>query len=226
MPSVKGEFMKRVTYLTAAVALALLVIGSQAEAQNKRAGINAGIDFATVSTNTTDDFSSKTGFSAGGSFGVDLAKMFRLQLNAQYVQKGTSFSELDIDFDINLTYIELLLPLTLVIPIEDSPITPRLYAGPSVAFEMTCKVGASFDGQSVSADCVDEDLETNIQTKSTDFGVFFGGGVDFAVGSGEITFDVLYNLGLTNMNDIPDDPAEFKNRNLQILLGYAFLFGN
>jgi hypothetical protein len=217
--------MKRVTHVTAAVALALLVISSQAEAQNKRAGINAGIDFASVSTNTSDDLSSKMGFSGGGFFGVDLAKMFRIQLNAQYVQKGTSFSELDIDFDINLNYIELLLPLTLLIPIEDSPITPRLYAGPSVAFETTCKLKASFEGDSVAADCVNEDVETDIQTKSTDFGVFFGGGVDFAVGSGEITLDVLYNLGLANVSDISVEDIEFKNRNLQILLGYAFLFG-
>ena len=217
--------MRSATRISAAISLALLVIGSQADGQTMRAGVNAGIDFANVSTNTDDDLNSKMGFSGGGFFGVDLAEMFRVQLNAQYVQKGTKFDEFGVELKINLSYIELMLPLTLVIPIEDSPIAPRIYAGPAIAFETSCKVSASFEGQEVSADCVDEDLELDLATKSTDYSVFFGGGVDFALGSGVLTLDVLYNLGLNNVSDVEFDDAEIKNRNLQILIGYGFLFG-
>ncbi len=220
--------MKRLTHIVAAVALALAMVTGQTNAQNMRAGINGGVDFAKLGGDIDDALGvsadTKTGFSVGAFFGVDLARMFRLQLNGQYVQKGTQFEEQGVKLEFKLNYIELLLPLTLLIPIENSAITPRLYAGPSVAFESTCKLKASFQGESEEVDCDSEEAEA--PTKSTDFGVFFGAGVDFGVGPGQITLDVLYNLGLADINDFPDDPTEIKNKNLQILLGYALLFGS
>jgi len=218
--------MKRVVHLTAAVALALLIMSGQAQAQNMRAGVNAGVDFSTLGGDIAElvgtGAKTKTGFSAGAFFGVDVSSMFRLQLNGQYAQKGAKFEETGATATFDVPYIEFLLPVTLLIPIENSSFTPRLYAGPSLAFEMSCDLKVEFDGESETMDCDDG----GAPTKSTDYGVFFGGGVDFAVGSGELTLDVLYNLGLADLNDFPDDPNTVKNRNIQILLGYAFLFGN
>ena len=218
--------MKRVVHITAAVALALLIMSGQAQAQNMRAGINAGVDFSTLGGDIAElvgtGAETKTGFSAGAFFGVDVSRMFRLQLNGQYVQKGAKFEESGASATFDVPYIEFLLPVTLLIPIENSSITPRIYVGPSLAFEMSCDLKVEFDGQSETMSCDDG----GAPTKSTDYGVFFGGGIDFAVGSGALTLDVLYNLGLADLNDYPDDSNTVKNRNIQILLGYAFLFGN
>ena len=219
--------MRRFTGTTTAVALALMILGGQAQAQTMRAGINAGVDFATLGGDIDQlvgvSAKTKTGFSAGAFFGVDLSNMFRLQLNGQYVQKGAKFEEGGATATFDVPYIELLLPVTFLIQIENSSITPRIYAGPSLAFEMSCDVKAEFDGQSQTEKC--EDAVGNA-TKSTDYGVFFGAGVDFGLGSGELTLDVLYNLGLANVNDSPVQNETVKNKNIQILLGYAFLFGN
>ena len=222
----KGEIMKRFIHLTAAVALALSIVSGPAQAQSKRAGINAGVDFATLGGDIADlvgvDPSTKTGFSVGAFFGVDVDKMFRIQLNGQYVQKGAKFEESGATVTFEVPYIELLLPLTMVIPIESSSITPRLYVGPSLAFEMSCDIKFEEGGTSDTESCSD----AGAPTKSTDYGVFFGVGVDFGLGSGELTLDALYNLGLANLNDFEGDTDTVKNRNIQILLGYAFLFGN
>jgi hypothetical protein len=219
--------MKRLVHLTTVVALALLILGGQAQAQNMRAGINAGVDFSSLGGDIDDlvgvSAGTKTGFSAGAFFGVDLSTMFRLQLNGQYVQKGAKFEEEPVTATIDVPYIEFLLPVTFLIPIENSSITPRIYAGPSLAFEMSCDLKVEFDGQSESTPCEDE---IGNGTKSTDYGVFFGAGVDFGLGSGELTLDVLYNLGLANINDSTVENETVKNTNIQILLGYAFLFGN
>jgi hypothetical protein len=222
----KGGRMKRLTHVTTVVALALLILGGEAQAQNMRAGINAGVDFSTLGGDIAElvgtGAKTKTGFSAGAFFGVDLSTMFRIQLNGQYVQKGAKFEESGVTVTFDVPYVEFLLPVTFLIPIENSSITPRIYVGPSLAFEMSCDVKAEFEDQSESISCSDADAPT----KSTDYGVLFGAGVDFALGSGALTLDVLYNLGLADLNDYPDDPNTVKNRNIQIMLGYAFLFGN
>jgi hypothetical protein len=219
--------MKRVVHLTAAVALAVLIMSGQAQAQNMRAGINAGVDFASLGGDIDElvgvSAKTKTGFSAGAFFGVDVSSMFRLQLNGQYVQKGAKFEEGGATLTFDVSYIELLLPVTFLIPIENSSITPRIYAGPSLAFEMSCDLKAEFDGQSETESCTDA---IGNPTNSTDYGVFFGAGVDFGLGSGALTLDVLYNLGLADLNESVAENETVKSRNIQILLGYAFLFGN
>jgi hypothetical protein len=163
----------------------------------------------------------KTGFSFGGFFGMDLHRYFRLQLDGQFVQKGAKFSEGGEEVKAKVSYFEFLLPLTLTIPTEGT-VTPRLYAGPALGFESSCKLSGEEGGVSVDVDC----STAGVQSKSTDFGIFFGGGLDLAAGPGEIMFDVLYNLGLSNVNDTPGATQyELKNRNIQVLVGYAFLFG-
>jgi hypothetical protein len=222
--------MKRFTRILAAVALVAAFATNQAFAQNMRAGAKLGVDFANFGGDV-EGTDSKTGFSAGAFFGVDLHDYFRLQFEGQYVQKGMKESVEGIELKWQLNYLELLVPATLTIPLQNSSITPRLYAGPAVGFEMKCELAASAQGQSQTVDCdqVGELTggELAIQTKSPDFGFFFGGGVDVGLGNGAITFDILYNIGLTNINDIPGaEMVDIKNKNLQILLGYAFRLGS
>jgi len=141
------------------------------------------------------------------------------------VKRSAKATEDGSDFKFSVNYIEVLVPLTLMIPVEGS-LAPRLYVGPSLAFEMNCKVKNDVDGQSREFDC-DSD-EVGAPTNSTDFGVLFGGGIDIAVGSGAVTLDVLYNLGLGDIaKEDPTDPKiEVTNRNIQVLVGYGFRFGS
>lgn len=53
------------------------------------------------------------------------------------------------------------------------------------------------------------------KTKSVDFGVLFG----------VVALDVLYNLGLSDINDVAGSETSLKNRNIQITIGYALLLG-
>ena len=214
--------MKKLSTVLLAVFLTA-AFASPGLAQNMTAGVKGGIDFANVDEED-EDTDWKLGFSAGAFLGIDLHEYFRLQFEGQYVQKGTEWSEDGVDITFKLNYVELLVPATLTIPMENSSVTPRLYAGPSVAFELSCKVTGEIDGESESFDC-EEVPGGPVETKSVDFGVFFGGGVDIAVGNGAITLDVLYNLGLSNINDAEGETEDVKNRNIQILIGYGFKLG-
>jgi hypothetical protein len=217
--------MKRVIRSLMLFVFALVFVTGSAFAQTgMRAGVKAGVDFANLGGDAEQLFetslSNKTGFAAGAFFGFDLHRMFRLQLEGQYVQKGAKTTEEGVDIKFKVDYIEFMVPLTLLIPTEGS-VTPRLYAGPAIGFEMSCKVSGEEGGATVDFDC----SELDVETKSTDFGVFFGGGVDFAVGPGALTLDVLYNLGLADLNDVSGVDETVKNQNIQIMAGYAFMLG-
>jgi hypothetical protein len=205
------------------------ILASDGFAQNVTAGGKIGVGFADLGGDleqlieTSTDL--KTGFSVGGFLGVDLHRMFRLQGELQYVQKGAKASEAGVEGSFRINYLEVLVPLTLTIPVEGG-VVPRLYVGPSLAFELSCKVKEEAQGISAEADCDSE--EVGAPTKSIDYGILFGGGIDIPAGPGAITFDVLYNLGLGDIADEgPNDPiVDINNKNIQILAGYGFRFGS
>ena len=49
--------------------------------------------------------------------------------------------------------------------------SPRVFAGPAIAFEASCKISGTDGSVDVEVDCEDVDLPT----KSTEFGAVFGG---------------------------------------------------
>lgn len=217
--------MKRITRIVTLLAFALVFVNGSAFAQmGMRAGVKAGVDFANLGGDAEQllevSLKNKTGFSAGAFFGFDLHEMFRLQIEGQYVQKGAKATEQGVDVKVKLDYFEFMVPLTVLIPTQSS-VTPRFYAGPALGIEASCKFSGEESGTSVDIDC----SELEVATKSVDFGVFFGGGVDFSAGPGALTLDVLYNLGLSDINDVQGVDGSIKNKNIQILAGYAFMIG-
>jgi hypothetical protein len=219
--------MKKVSgILLAALLLAFVATPGLAQV-GLSVGPRIGIGFANVGGDL-EDTDSNFGLSFGGTFGLQLHDYFRLGIDGQWVQKGFSEEEVvdidgleQVDASFNVNYIEFMVPATLTIPIPESPITPRLYVGPALGIEVSCGLAAEAMGVEFDFDCD----EAGIETKSIDFSIFFGGGIDFAVGIGAITVDFLYDLGLTDLNDVTGDPTSIKNRNLQILTGYRFFFG-
>jgi hypothetical protein len=200
--------MKRFKVLMLA-AMAMLLMAGPAQAQMS-AGIVGGASLANIGGDV-EGTDMKVGFAGGAFFAIDLHPYFMLQFTGQYVQKGAKETFADVTEKSKVDYLELLVPLTLTIPIEDSPIEPRLFAGPAVGYLMSCKIA--------DVDCKDF-------TKSVDYGVFFGAGVDYMVGSGAIMLDAWYNLGLANINDdVDSDEFKVKNKTIQIMAGYRFFFG-
>jgi hypothetical protein len=81
--------------------------------------------------------------------------------------------------------------------------------------------------------CISEyrgSVDINDYTKSTDFGLVFGGGLDIAAGPGAVTLECRYVLGLTEIDDgfqeALEDPdpqkVDAKNHSIMILVGYSF----
>jgi hypothetical protein len=215
------EMKKLITGLSAALALAAFTM--PAYGQGVSIGAKLGASLADLGGDI-EDTDIRTGFAGGAALGIDLGMITGLQLELLYVQKGAEFSDVIDGVPVNVTaklaYVEVPVLFNVVVPVPNSPIQPRFFGGPAISLELSCDFEAEANGESEEADC--EDVEA--PTKSVDFGLVFGGGVDFAVGTGAVTVDGRYNLGLTNILD-DDSGDEVKNRSFQILVGYMVRVG-
>lgn len=199
------------------ILLILIAFASFTSAQ-MQIGPKAGINIANLSGDDVEGTDSKTGFGGGLFFMYQFSEMFGIQPEAYYTMKGAT-EKIDVlgttvDVTYTFDYVEVPLLLKLIIPIENSAINPAIFAGPFVGFNTTAKVKAEAEGQSE-----EEDLD---EVKSTEFGLAFGGGVGFPVGSNELGFDVRYILGLSTLDDSAEE-ADVKNSviNFNVYFGFS-----
>ena len=130
---------------------------------------------------------------------------------------GLSKEMTSLKFDSRLKYFEIPVMAKLTFPVHDM-IKPDLFFGPSVAM----KVGGNYK---VTYETESEVFETQFH-KSADFGLVFGGGADFTLGTGRISLDIRYYRGLTTIDDSPGElegPFDIKTRVVSLMLGYSLV---
>ena len=190
-----------------------MLIALSVSAQNEGVGLTAkgfkvGLNMANVSGDDVSGTDTKVGFAFGGFFTYNFSPTFALQPEFLYTMKGFTVSELGIDIDFKANYLEI--PVLFKLTFGTGTTKPSLFAGPAIAFLMSSKAEAL----GVSVDLKDV-------TKGTDVGIVFGGGVGFAVGSGTMTFDGRYTMGMSSIDDSGDD-EDVKNSNISFMVGYGF----
>ncbi len=209
-----------------------LVMPAQAQV---RLGVMSGLNLASLSVEPAlePDPSSFTAFGAGGVVQIRLSENFAVQLEPMYLQKGArlegSFSDAEIDsslsFNVNikakLSYLEV--PAMLKLAMSTGAANSYLMAGPVIGFRLSAKQTGSISASGFNLE-VDEDFKD--QTKSLDFGVGFGAGVSFPAGKSEIFVQGRYTLGLTDINDNPEDgESTIKTSGVQVMAGITLPVG-
>lgn len=164
-------------------------------------GIKGGLSFATLS-NKQPDWETRTGFAAGIALDTR-AGPIGIQPELLYIQKGVTGDGTPSSDAPKLDYIEVPVLLKLTLPIP--AIQPFVYAGPSIGFRLSCKVG--------EIDC-DSDV-----IKSTDFGAALGGGIRFG-GARGLTLEGRYLWGLKDINK-PSAGVESKTRTFLVIAGIS-----
>lgn len=197
---------------------ALFAVGfagaQEAAAQQNMVGLKGGFVAAELTGNLEDGLASRTGFGLGAFLQVMVGPNWSIQPEALYLAKGASEDEGDGEVKVNYLQIPMLVQYHLPTP----GVSPRLFAGPSVAFEIGCDV----EEGGVSVECG----ELDINTKSADFGLVFGAGVDIPAGGVVLTLDGRYDMGVTNVSDEPEEAdVEIKNRAWEFFAGVGFPFG-
>ena len=185
-----------------------------AEAQQNMVGVKGGFIAAELSGDLEDDLASRTGFGFGAFLQVMVGPNLSIQPEALYLSKGASEDGGDLEVKVNYLQIPILVQYHLPTP----GVSPRIFAGPTIAFE----VGCDLEDGTFSASCEDEE----VNTKSADFGLVFGAGIDVPAGGVVVTLDGRYDMGVTNIaEEVEGSDFEIKNRAWEFFAGVGFPFG-
>ncbi len=209
--------MKRIIITIFATVVVFTLSSASVSAQGLTAGLKAGMNIANLHGKDVKevigaDLVSKMGFCAGGFITYNINDMFAIQPELLFTMKGAKIEEAGYKETIKLNYLEIPVLAKLSIPTPGN-VKPNLFVGPSLAIKLSAKVKWEEAGESG-----EEDLE---EVKSTDFGLVFGGGVDFALGQGKLTVDARYTLGLATADD-SEEELDIKNGAISIMVGYSF----
>ena len=139
--------------------------------------------------------------------------LFSIQPEILYIRQGARMEALPDWMEDRVDYIQV--PLLLKIHVLPGPISPMIYGGPYGAYLLSAKGVAFIGGVNQSTDIKD-------QIKSTDYGVVFGGGIDFRLPVIKLSAEVRYNLGLANVAKNPDPGMSVKTKSLMVLVGIGF----
>jgi hypothetical protein len=200
------------------ILLLALFLPFSAQAQSTEFGFKGGVNIATFSGDEVGDADSRIGMIVGGSFAFNVSPMFSIQPELLYAMKGAKFSDPDFSVTFKHDYLEIPILARLTVPTAPgSSLRPSLLAGPALGIELSCDIEGQEDGVTVSSSCSNFDLNT----KSTDFGLVFGGELGIDRGGMRIGLELRYNLGLTSFPD-EEGAGDVKHRAFSIMGTIAF----
>lgn len=215
--------MRSLAFVLAAAGL-IGLLPSRALAQGSTLGLKGGLNVSTVSVddpaNPDRAFESQTGLVLGAFLECGGESWFALQGEVNYSQNGAKVTGADPVTELALDYIRVPVLIMARIGPDDRDLYPFVYTGPQLAFELRCKVKTEEGGVTADLDCESDELDDPLETRNVEFGVVFGGGVEYLFGGFKMELDARYNLGLTNMNGGTDaSVSSLENR------GWSFTVG-
>ncbi len=155
---------------------------------------------------TLSNLSSMVG---GVSLGMNLG-LFCIQPEILYVRMGAKQVYDSVSAETHLDYVQV--PLFLKVNVMPGPVSPMIYGGGYGSYLLSAKGVIAGESQDIKD-----------EVKSTDYGLVFGGGVDFKLAVVKLTAEIRYNLGLANIAKNPDPVTlTVKNKSLMFLVGVGF----
>lgn len=210
--------------IPAVVALALtLTTSGHLAAQELRLGVRGGLTNSDVNFagSFVDNTSSSAGFNVGVVLSALISRAVELQSGVVLSRKGFDGSGgIAGNLELNSTYIEIPMLFGVRIP---GRLSPHLLAGPILAIESGCSLTTQGPSPQTDVDC--DEVTDGPQTKGADFGLLFQGGLEYDLGRINVTGDVSYNLGLTDIAEVADNVDEVKNRVWYFSVGFMWPIG-
>jgi len=171
-------------------------------------GVIAGVNFATINGDETENLSSLTGIHVGVVVDIPLSDMFSMQPGLVYSAQGAEYGDSEgYDGKFKLDYLNL--PVIFKYEVADGF---TLEAGPQVGFLMSATDEYESPGDSGEDDLKDE-------VKGIDFAASLGLGYRMESG---LSIGARYNIGLSEIPDDDDFDVNWKNGVFQVSLGYFF----
>jgi len=211
------KLVKR-TFTLLAVTL-MIALTPDAFSQTSGIGIEGGINLADISLMPQSNSSNRTGMMVGAFADIGISKTFYFHPGLRYVMKGATFSANNgiatTTITTKISYLEFPALIKVAFPLTE--VRPYIMAGPTLGI-MLSAIQDQNDGINSSSNDISQNLET------VDFGLFFGGGIDFHVAH---RMDMFvgggYSLGLSNIvKTNPNLQQTGKNLGIQFTAGIKF----
>lgn len=203
----------------------VLVLISVSTAQVKF-GATLGATISNLSVDPDEGVSSdsKTGFILGAFLEYPLNDNVNFRTGISLAQKGAEFSEEEFGFTIktstNLSY--LTIPLLAQYKFNSPGNTLYGIGGLEIGILMSADVEAEISGTILG---VTFNSDTSFSIKddlsSTDIAFNIGAGIMMEVGNAEVYGEILYSLGLSDIDSTDDDVA-VKTKGIIVAVGYIF----
>ena len=194
------------TLKTIAIALGMLFIGNEGQAQDLTFGPKVGYNNAKLEGSSFRDFhesNSINGMHIGVFAEIRFDKL-AIQPEVYYSTIGgkwqAGFEDGNLDHNFNLDYVNV-------------PLMFKYYLTNGIAIEAGPQAGFLMDGNHKFSDLDPDSPKFN----EFDFSFFLGLSVNLPL---NLMVSARYNAGLTNVVDHPD--VDWKNRVLQLSVGYRF----
>jgi len=192
-------------------------------------GFRGGLSDATISSDLNDvaDQEARRGVIAGLDIAFPVGSAVELRIGGAYVQKGTT-TPVDLPSEgvrgstsIEADWVQASALVRIGTP-RDSGASFGLLLGPWAASLLSCEASLDYDVGGLGP--VSESLSCDDTTTSTDFGVAAGAGVEMAISGGlRLGVDLIYSLGLANVDDTSTDTVN--TRHLALQAGFVVPFG-
>lgn len=213
------QYFRRIACASSLLALSAIPVHAQ------RLGIIAGGTFSQVRSSEDLHASNRTGTIFGASLQFPIGTSVALQPELLFLNKGSKFTSptgVPGGGNLRLDYFEV--PLLLRYDFSRGIVGPHLYAGPSVGFNVGCKISyrATNTNAGTSTDC----NKDNFKPKSLDYGLTVGGGVDFNLGGIGATAGARYGIGLADIRNDNSDQFTERVHNGVLSLYVGVLFGS
>ena len=192
--------MKKLSILTAIILFGFTSVN----AQDINFGAKAGVNFATITGDDVESFSSRTAFHVGFVAEIVISETFSFQPELLYSAQGADWDEGD-GFE-GTTKVDYL----------NVPLMAKFYVGEGFSLEAGPQVGFLLSAKDVEEG--EEDFDLKDYVKGIDFGVNVGVGYKM---EGGLNFGARYNLGLSDANDTEVD-SKIKNSVIQAYVGFFF----
>ncbi len=193
------------------IIIAIVLFGfTNVNAQDVNFGAKAGVNFASITGDETDDLDMRTSLHVGVVAEIVISDKFSFQPELLYSAQGAKYTETGYEEIYKVDYLNI--PLMAKFYVGEGF---SLEVGPQIGFLLSAEVDWEEDGESGSQDIKDD-------VKGIDFGVNLG--VGYKLESG-LNFGARYNLGLADLNDLQMqevDSFKWNNGVIQISVGYFF----
>lgn len=199
----------------------LLIAGTMSAQEFVEFGAKAGVNFASIGGDETEDLDGKTGFHLGLVAEIPFGERFSFQPEVLYSSQGAKMEGSETFEGITVAY-----EGTLTLDYINIPLLAKYYFTPNLNFHVGPQLGFlvkaegeeeySFGGETES-----ETYDLKDDVKGMDFALAAGLGYKMDMG---LFFDARYTLGLSNIWDYEDEDGDYSQKNNVIQLSVGFMF--